>query len=586
MNVISSSEDLARERTQRAGRRAGKDTARGHVEQPLLPCQGSIPEATRAFMEAVPDGVLLCTRTGSVLWANGDAARLLGVGQSELREKSLLDLLRRARGRPQTQGLLSLVATDGKPRELALRLATEGSDQRYLELRAARLVSEGGEGHVCIFLREFTDQEKQRVQTRIYAAELGALYRESRNFSKQVESLYTVAKSLNAKLELSEMLKGILELLGPLVSPKLTLGLAVRDGAGRSFKVMSSHGPKADELQEATIPRTGRGAIPSEVLKDLRPTVFGSRVPPPEALRVIGDKCGATSIGVLPLITKNKTVGLLLYCSPKGLAFADLDQAFYQGICELLAAGIERAGLYAAKKRQLAQARNLDETRQNLLSAISHDFRTPITALKTSVELLSDPEAIKWGSSNHVRLMASISRSIKRLDNLITDLNEASRLQSGNLSLNLRATSLDESIRRVVSLMPPERAQRIKVNSPVAGISVTGDPVRLDQLVSNILDNAVKYSPDGSDIDVELTTSDTEARLTICDRGPGVPKDERNKIFKPFYRLERDMALAGTGLGLAIVKWLTELHGGRIWVESRQGGGSRFCISLPVGGVQ
>ena len=547
---------------------------------------GAYPlDVISSIMEMVPDGVIIYAPSGLLNWSNTQAASLLNL-RSQVSPEGRVGLSTDHTRPPRPiGGMVKLVAEDGKPRDMLLRLPKHYGKQRAIEFRAMRFTTADSGRYVAVFLRDFSGQEEQRIQAQMYASELGTLYRDARRYSKEVESLYAVTKLLNSEMELGNMLSKAAELLDSLTSQKLTLGLAARHKSAHDFHMIATHGPRAQVLRSAiTTSGTRESSLP-DMLIEQSPMVFDlSRdVPPP--LKRLAEKRIFASVCVLPLVTRKKKIGFLLCCSTRPFAMTVRDIPFYQGMAESLAVAIERAQLYAAKKRQLVQARELDETKRNLLGAFSHDFRTPLTALNTSMELLSDPGAVQQGSDHHRRLLAAMKRSTQRLDRLLSDLLDASQLRSTYLRLEKHPVSLEQILGDIVSLLPHGNAERIKIESSLNGAPIMGDPVRLQQALANVIDNAFKYSPTDAAVTVELSTVGKEIRVVVSDRGPGIPISERTKIFQPFYRMERDLDRNGTGLGLSICKWLVELHGGKVFVQSRPGGGSRFCISLPVGGT-
>ncbi|MBI2853401.1 MAG: PAS domain-containing protein [Chloroflexi bacterium] len=542
-------------------------------------------EAVMASMELVPDGVVLCTLTGEVFWCNSTTPHVLRQSGSDLRGQSLSSILQQSKDPQPTETLVRQVLGDGQPREVSLYVPSENRAHISLQARAARVATSNAGNFAVVFLHDFTGQDEHRTQVQMYASELGGLYREARRYSKQVESLYAVAKLLSSEIELDKMLGKVAGLLDSLAPQKLTLGLATRNKGSRNFRMVVTHGAGAKALQYVVIPVSRRGSELASTLKEKRPVIFDLREPLPATLGALAREGSFASVSILPLITNHKIIGLLVCCSARPFVIAERDMPFYQGMAESLAVAIERAQLFSDKKQQLAQARELDETKRNLMGALSHDFRTPLTALQTSLELLSDPGAVQWGSEYQRRLIVTMKRSTARLDKLLSDLFDASQLRNANLKLERHPVKLEDLLKEITSFLLPGFLQRIEVKSPPDGATVIGDSVRLQQAISNIIDNAFKYSPPDSKVTVELRTLTKEARVVISDRGPGVPVAERHKIFQPFYRLERDQYHNGTGLGLSICKWLIELHGGKVWVRSRPGGGSRFYISLPIGGT-
>jgi PAS domain S-box-containing protein len=238
--------------------------------------------------------------------------------------------------------------------------------------------------------------------------------------------------------------------------------------------------------------------------------------------------------------------------------------------------------------RDVTAAKAADRVRNQLVSAVSHELRTPLAALKASVSLLRAalPAEIAEGSGPVVRLVDNAERAVDRLTRIVEDSLDLARAQAGRLAVKREPVEMAQLIDGVVTALQPlavSRGQTIAVVGPVGPVWLKGDRGRLEQVLTNLLSNALKYSPEGTQVDVALQTRNSTICVEISDRGPGVPVGEQAAIFEPFYRGERAARdSVGSGLGLAVARSLVELHGGRILVRNRQGGGATFTVELPV----
>src|SRR5438105_4104288 len=219
-----------------------------------------------------------------------------------------------------------------------------------------------------------------------------------------------------------------------------------------------------------------------------------------------------------------------------------------------------------------------------LPGAVSHDLRSPLTAIRASVESLLDRREIQlaWEQDH---LLHNIAGQTSRLGRLVDQLLDLSRIEAGALSLDLDWTELPvliaDTLAKFEELNNGFQVERdISADLPLHYV----DPDRLIQVLRNLLENAHKYASPGSSIKVEARWTGTEVLIGVADHGPGIPAGEHEKIFQHFYRLDRDYRAhtQGSGLGLAICRGIVQAHGGRIWVEDRQGGGSIFYIALPL----
>jgi signal transduction histidine kinase len=181
------------------------------------------------------------------------------------------------------------------------------------------------------------------------------------------------------------------------------------------------------------------------------------------------------------------------------------------------------------------------------------------------------------------RSLRSVTDQADRLNRLIARLLDISRLQAGRLVLECQEIDLKESVDGAAASAQARASQhRITVRSP-ARLAASVDPVRFEQVIANLLDNAIKYSPDGGPIELELTRpSAASVQLAVRDHGLGIPPERRSQIFDRFYQAHGEGYRSGMGLGLYISRQIVELHGGELWAEFPPDGGSRFVVRLPV----
>ena len=221
---------------------------------------------------------------------------------------------------------------------------------------------------------------------------------------------------------------------------------------------------------------------------------------------------------------------------------------------------------------------------RDFLADVSHELRTPLAALRTFNELLkehagTDPAA-------RAEFLESSGQQIERLDWLAQNLLELSKLDSGLVLLDLRPDDLRASVESAVEQhAAPARRRGIELTAhlPDAPVRIRHDPPRIGQVVGNLIGNAIKFTPPGGSVTVDLTATPEGARIEVTDTGIGIDPTEMSHIFERFYRGSRSNEArgSGSGLGLAIVRSIVEMHGGRVAVESRVGDGSRFTVTLP-----
>jgi two-component system phosphate regulon sensor histidine kinase PhoR len=231
----------------------------------------------------------------------------------------------------------------------------------------------------------------------------------------------------------------------------------------------------------------------------------------------------------------------------------------------------------------ITQIERLERVRQEFLSNISHELRTPLTSILAFVETLEDG-AIK-DEENNQRFLKVIRKNAQRMHRLIDDILELSIIESGKITLELKRINLNTLIEEVfTNLSSKSRERRIKLKNEVPRDAfVFADAVRLEQMLTNLIDNAVKFNAEKGTVIVGFEEKNEKNIIFISDTGEGISSEHLQRIFERFYRTDRARSreIGGTGLGLAIVKHLARIHGGEVSVASALGKGSTFSIELP-----
>jgi two-component system, sensor histidine kinase and response regulator len=252
-------------------------------------------------------------------------------------------------------------------------------------------------------------------------------------------------------------------------------------------------------------------------------------------------------------------------------------------ISERKAAEVERERAARLMRKQNAMLREADRLKSELLSIVSHDLRTPLTSVIGYLELLGDDEAGPL-SAEQQSYLAAVRRGADRLLALVNDLLFIARADTGKLELDLADTDLAELARDAVHALLPKAADSsirlgLLAEEPARA---RVDQARIAELLENLLSNALKFTPAGGSVDVRVAPQNGAVVLEVADTGVGISTHDQQHLFERFYRSKRTQAASGVGLGLSIVKAITQAHGGRITVESREQAGTTFRVSLPA----
>jgi two-component system phosphate regulon sensor histidine kinase PhoR len=231
----------------------------------------------------------------------------------------------------------------------------------------------------------------------------------------------------------------------------------------------------------------------------------------------------------------------------------------------------------------VSQIERLERIRQEFLSNISHELRTPLTSILAFVETLEDGAIDDL--ENNRRFLGVIKRNAERMRCLISDILELSMIESGKVSVELRSVDLPSLVKAVFGdLISKAESRRVRlINEVPEGVRVNADPIRLEQMLTNLIDNAIKFDREWGRVTVSHSTKGSRDLISVDDTGEGILPEHINRIFERFYRADRARTsdVGGTGLGLAIVKHLARLQGGEVLAKSELGVGSTFTIELP-----
>jgi two-component system, OmpR family, sensor histidine kinase KdpD len=282
-----------------------------------------------------------------------------------------------------------------------------------------------------------------------------------------------------------------------------------------------------------------------------------------------------------PLRSGDRTVGALVVVAggPGSAEFGEAERRVLATFANQAALAVERGQQEEQRNRALA-LQETDRLRTALLNSVSHDLRTPLAAIKASASSLLDRE-VRWSDAERDEFLATINTETDRLTRLVHNLLDMSRIEAGALDPNLMESSVAELVGPVVRRARAASGQLVEVDVPEELAPVLADPVRLDQVLTNLLDNARRYAGAGP-VQVVARQAGGTVELRVVDHGPGIPAPEQERVFDQFYRVGGGRQPEGTGMGLAICRGIVQAHGGALRVETTPGGGASFVLTLPA----
>jgi PAS domain S-box-containing protein len=468
-------------------------------------------------------------------------------------------------------------------------------EYRHLDERAIAEIRRSG---ACTpFEKEHLRRDGTRVPVLIGSARLDET---SKGCVCFIVDLTEQKRAANRTARLQAITAALSEALTPAqaASAVLTQGLNAVGAHAGSVALMTDHGGELELLDAVGFPsemieKWRRFPVTSEaplaeatrtgemvLIESLQ--ARESRYPRLSSLHAVND---SQALAAVPLIVEGRTIGAMGMTFREVQKFETDDRAFMLAIARQCAQAIERARLYQAERRLRAEAEEANRTKDEFLATLSHELRTPLTAMLGWTRMLRMKELDEQTSAH---ALETVERNAKVQAQLIEDLLDVSRIITGKLRLDVRPIELLPVIEAAMdAVRPAADAKSIKLQTqldPLAG-PVSGDPSRLQQVVWNLLANAVKFTNKGGRVEVRLERVDSHVELTVRDTGQGIAPDFLPYVFDRFRQADGSTTRlhGGLGLGLAIVRHLVELHGGTVRAESAGSEqGATFNVQLPL----
>lgn len=289
----------------------------------------------------------------------------------------------------------------------------------------------------------------------------------------------------------------------------------------------------------------------------------------------LGGVAGLLALGMVQFLARGMTSPLReMSAAARAMAKGDYER-------RVTATSSDEVGeLARAFNRMAAELAETDRIRRDLIANVSHDLRTPISALQAALEnLVDDVEPPDKDA------LSTMLGQVERLGRLVSQLLDLSRLESGNVPLSLESFPLLPVIDQAVNDCRSLRAVELATSVTPTDLLLHGDPERFRQAMVNLIENAIRHSPDDGHVDVTARANGERVIIEVGDEGPGIPPGEEVRIFERFYRADQSRSGEDgrSGLGLAIARWIVDLHGGDIWAERRDPNGCRMVMELPLG---
>lgn len=552
------------------------------IEQQLRDSIARQVRRTEAMIAGMADGVLLVDGEGRTVFINPAGQRLLGkkdVGVS-ITQQAEVYRLRDEHGRtldPQELPAAQALSTGRPVQETTVIIAREGGEKVAVSMSATPLQEDGRTSGVVVTFRDITERRRLEEQMQVQAERAQILADAGAFFSSNIDPGWVTQAIAERVAEVLGDWSAVI--LRSSDSKELNVAsIYHRDMAslGLAWSYIYRQPLIVGEGLIGQVVSSGYPSLMTNVRPSFDTATPGTYHPSPVKL---------ASLLILPLRTRREMIGaLIIAANDPDRAMTDDKLPLAEVLAERAALAIENAKLYTEQVEARRKVEDLSRLKDEFLSIASHELRTPVTSIKGYTQLAK--MLIKEGDLGTSEEYLDIALDqIDRMSRLILELLDVSRIETGRLEIRRDAIAWPQFVRDVVHRHHTAVSdRRFHVSIPEDRKVIAGDRDRLEQVLGNLLENAVKYSPDGSDITVTVEDRGDTFVTAVSDRGIGIPSDELGQVFERFHRGRQVSSTnyGGLGLGLYITKQIIERHGGSIWVESREAQGTTFFFSLPA----
>ena len=536
-----------------------------------------------AMIAGMSDGIMLVDGEGKTVFINEAARRLLGkrdIGVPIFRHAEVYRF-RAASGRLLDAKELPAAQTlaTGRPVKDVTMLIRRDDTEVAISMSAMPLHEDDRLSGVVVTFRDITERRRLEEEMQVQAERAQILADAGAFFSSNIDPVWVTQAIAERTAEvLGDWAAVILRSSGS--NDLRVASIYHRDMAslGLAWSYVYRQPLMVGEGLIGQVVSTGYPSLTTNVgtIGDL--TNPGTYHPSPMKL---------ASLLILPLRTRREMLGaLVIAASDPERAMSDEKLPLAEILAERAALAIENAKLYTEQVEARRKVEDLSRLKDEFLSIASHELRTPVTSIKGYTQLAKT--LIKEGELGTSEEYLDIALDqIDRMSRLILELLDVSRIETGRLDIRREPIEWAHFVREVVHRHHTAVSdRRFHLQVPENGL-VHGDRDRLEQVLGNLLENAVKYSPEGSEIFVRVEDRGDSVVTSVCDRGIGIPDDELGQVFERFHRGRHVSSTnyGGLGLGLYITKQIIERHGGTIWVDSKEGAGTTFYFSLPASHV-
>ena len=399
------------------------------------------------------------------------------------------------------------------------------------------------------------------------------------------KELATVKKLLGVityHLDIKEVFKDFVNELGKAVHADWASIVLIKDKGAYCYAVSSNIGSVWEAGNIVPIRGSGIAWVVATKKALVEPDLAQERKFRPDERYL---KLGIRSISYIPLLIRGEAFGALIIASTYPNAYGKQELDLLEHLCTQIADVIRAAQLYEVEVEERLKLEKEKGERLQFINALAHELKTPLTSIVASGGLLLE-ELQEEAQSPRVRLIENMIRATGTLEARLSELLDMAKMESLGFKLILELIDIRPILQNMFNGFLPvanKKKQSLTLDIPPSVPIVKADKQRLEQILLNMLTNAFKFTGENGRIQIRLSVMSTEIEVEVEDDGPGITKEEQERIFTPYYRIETDrQRFPGLGLGLTLSKQMVERHGGKMWVYSEIGKGSIFAFSLPI----
>ena len=541
---------------------------------------------TEAMIAGMADGVMLVDGEGKVVFINPAGAALLGTDMIgvPIERHAETYALRALDGRlldPREVPAAQALSTGKPAKDLTVIIDRPGDKRLTVAMSAVPLQEEDRVAGVIVSFRDVTERRRLEEEMQLQAERAQILADAGAFFASNIDPVWVT----------QAVVERVAEVLGDWAA------IVMKVPESNDLRVSAIYHRDMTSLglawsymyrQPLTVGEGIIGQVISSGYPSLTSNLESSQKEFGTSTTYHAVQMKLSSLLVLPLRTRREISGALVIAAhDPERQMNDQKLPLAEDLAERAALAIENARLYTEQVEARRKLEDLSRLKDEFLSIASHELRTPVTSIKGYTQLAKALIGENDLTTSAEYLDVALDQ-IDRMSRLILELLDVSRIETGRLEIRREAIDWTPFVRSVANRVHTAASDReFILDLPEASSEINGDRDRLEQVLGNLLENAIKYSPDGSDILIKVKADGDRIVTAIADRGIGIPTDEIALVFERFHRGRHVSATnyGGLGLGLYISKQIIERHGGSIWVESREGQGTTFFFALPTQAV-